>query len=155
MRRRKLRWAVAGLAALLLVAGAFVFWPRALPPSRITRENFHRIRVGMSRAEVEAILGPPEDYANGDTEQDGAATVQDYSQVATAEAFLYRPPCSWQGDWRDDRIHIHVALDLEGKVFLAWCGPLQPVDHGSLGNLRWRAERQWRKWFPETPEARP
>lgn len=32
-------------------------------PSVINRENFEKIQVGMSRAEVEAILGPPtQDY---------------------------------------------------------------------------------------------
>ena len=57
MRRRKL------IAAVGLVAvGAFVMWPRM---DRITRENFDRISKGMSRAEVEAILGPPGDYSGG------------------------------------------------------------------------------------------
>ena len=60
MRRRKLI-ALAGLA-VLVAAGAFVLWPR---PDRITRANYDRIRMGMSRAEVEAILGPPGDYTTG------------------------------------------------------------------------------------------
>jgi hypothetical protein len=59
MRRRKLRWVLAGLAVLLLAVGGFVLWPR---PNRVARENFDRIREGMTRAEVEAILGPPGDY---------------------------------------------------------------------------------------------
>jgi hypothetical protein len=33
----------------------------------ITRENFGRFQIGMSRAEVEAILGPPGDYRTGPT----------------------------------------------------------------------------------------
>jgi hypothetical protein len=58
MRRRKPLPVPAG-RAVLLAAGAFVLWPR---PERITRENFKRIREGMTQAEVEAILGPPGDY---------------------------------------------------------------------------------------------
>ncbi len=54
MRRRKLlRWAVAGLA--LAGFGVFLLWPR---PERVTRENFARIRKGLSETEVQAILGP-------------------------------------------------------------------------------------------------
>ena len=58
MLRRKLLVTLAvGLVALIGVA-ALVAWPRA---ERITPENFDRIKEGMSRAEVEAILGPPGD----------------------------------------------------------------------------------------------
>ena len=57
MRRRKLLivLVLAGLTVVVVMAGAVVLWPQ--PPSRITRENFDRIKEGMSRAEVEAILG--------------------------------------------------------------------------------------------------
>ena len=45
-----------------------MLWPR---PDRITRENYERIRVGMSSAEVEAILGgPPGDYRTVRTEDE-------------------------------------------------------------------------------------
>jgi hypothetical protein len=62
MRRKKLLAALAVLA-VVLAAGAFVLWP---PPERVTWENFERISVGMSRADVVAILdGPPGDYTTG------------------------------------------------------------------------------------------
>jgi hypothetical protein len=53
--------ALAGLA-VVIAAGVVVLWPRE---DRVTRGNFDRIRAGMSRAEVEAILGPPGDYTTG------------------------------------------------------------------------------------------
>jgi hypothetical protein len=56
MRRRKLRWAVAGLTVALLAAGAFLLWPR---PQMATSENFRRIPLHATRREVEAILGAP------------------------------------------------------------------------------------------------
>ena len=65
MRRRKLLVVLAGLA--VVAAGVVVLWPR---PDRITRENCDRIRPGMTRAEVEAILGPPDDYRTGRGESD-------------------------------------------------------------------------------------
>lgn len=146
MRRQRLRWAVGLIVVALVAAGALVLWPRS---SRVTRENFRLIRVGMSRAEVEAILGPPGDYANGDTKGCGTAGVRDHESVFTAEAYLLPQSSAWHGDWHDDRILIQVDINREGKVFSAFCQPLQTVDHGPLGNLRWRAKRQGRKWFPE------
>ena len=50
MRRRKLLVASGGLAVALIAAGVFAAWPQA--PDRITVENFHRVKAGMSRAEV-------------------------------------------------------------------------------------------------------
>jgi hypothetical protein len=63
MRRRKLLVTLAGLAVVVAVG---VFVPGPSPePSLVTRENFDRIKGGMSRADVEAILGPPGDYRTG------------------------------------------------------------------------------------------
>jgi hypothetical protein len=60
------KWASVALAVGLVLLGAFLglAWPR---PSRVTAANFERIKEGMSRAEVEAILGPPGDYTTGPT----------------------------------------------------------------------------------------
>jgi len=72
MRRRKLWW-VVGLAVLAAVV--FLLWPVPSPPApsppvpvqaaRITRENFDRITYEMTRADVEALLGPAGLYATG------------------------------------------------------------------------------------------
>jgi hypothetical protein len=66
LRRRQLLVALAVLAVLVAV-GLFVLWPRL---DRITDENFNRIQEGMSRAEVEAILGPPGDCRAAPTTYD-------------------------------------------------------------------------------------
>jgi outer membrane protein assembly factor BamE (lipoprotein component of BamABCDE complex) len=56
MRMRKLLVALAGLA-VVVAAGVVALWPQ---PLRATWENYDSIREGMTRAEVVAILGPPE-----------------------------------------------------------------------------------------------
>jgi len=61
MRKWKLRRVLAGLA-VLMAAATFLFWHGR---DRVTAENYERLRKGMTRAEVEAILGPPGDYASG------------------------------------------------------------------------------------------
>jgi hypothetical protein len=52
----------AGGLAVVVAVGVVVLWPRA---DRITKENLGRIRLGMSAAEVEVVLGPPGDYRSG------------------------------------------------------------------------------------------
>jgi hypothetical protein len=65
---RKTRWLLIGL--LLACIGGVVLVVVALlpPPPGITKENFDRIEVGMTRAEIEAILGGP---ANGRDPRNG------------------------------------------------------------------------------------
>ena len=61
--KRKLRWVGAAIATLALCAAAAWFlWPACRP---ITAETYERLRPGMTRAEVEAMLGSP-----GRTRQD-------------------------------------------------------------------------------------
>lgn len=55
MRKRKLLLTVV---LVLIAFVTFVAWPRTSPPSQITRENFDRINKEMTRADVEALLGP-------------------------------------------------------------------------------------------------
>jgi hypothetical protein len=143
MRKRKLIAAAVGLA-VLVAAGAFVLWPRT---DRITRENFDRIKEGMSRAEVEAILGPPGDYRTGPvvyftpTDRD----VMDEPSVP------FEDPDS--ALWLGDRAGGRVGFDEAGCVTI-WdasleCRSGERVSQGPVDNLLWRAERLWRKWFSE------
>jgi HAMP domain-containing protein len=151
MPTRKLFRIAVGLSLILLACAAFTAWTRSSGPPRRTTENARRIRAGMSRADVEAILGPPGDYSTGEThscEPDG-----DWQGEITVleSSALHDVRGAWSETREDDRIQIDVAGDPEGKVDLVWVRPLRPVDHGLLGNLLWRAKRQWRKWFPEKP----
>jgi hypothetical protein len=139
MLRWKVLVALAGLA--VLAAEAFVLWPRE---DRITEDNFQRIKDGMTRREVEAILGPPGDHASGPV------------------AFPVRgEPKTWEGRraggmvggsmfcWVDDSFFIGVGFDHDDNVRAVVSGPLIRKPQGPFDNLVWRAERQWRRWFPE------
>jgi hypothetical protein len=63
MRNRRLLWCL-GAGAFLLLAGFTVFVFVHVLPDRITPENCNRIKVGMTEAEVKAILGRPPDLDN-------------------------------------------------------------------------------------------
>jgi hypothetical protein len=142
MRRRKLIGAV-GLAVLIAV-GAFVAWPR---PQRITREKFDRIQDGMSRAEVEAILGPPGDYTTGPLEmRDRLGSVVRFDALGGAI------PATGGGvfaRWAEDSAYAYVIFDAAGRVIARDFGPVRRAEQGPLDSLLWRAKRLWRRWFRE------
>jgi hypothetical protein len=92
MRRRSLRWTLAGPTVALLAAGAFVLWPR---PDRITRENFGRIKEGMSRAEVEATPGMIRVSEPNSVSQPPGCVVRARALSRTAE----------RREKRNDRVH--------------------------------------------------
>src|SRR5947209_19173501 len=64
VRKWMLRWVLAGLALAMLIYGTATLWSR---PEPVTAENYARVHKGMTRAEVEANLGPPGNYETGRT----------------------------------------------------------------------------------------
>jgi hypothetical protein len=84
MRRRKLLVALAGPAVVVAV-GAVVLWP-APTLVRVTKEHVDLICVSdsdddedaMTRAGVEAILGPPGDYTTRPTTIGSFSDVVDF-----------------------------------------------------------------------------
>lgn len=58
--QRRWKWATLFLAAVVLILGVW-FFPRGLPKERkLNVENFPKVTVGMTLAEVEELLGGPE-----------------------------------------------------------------------------------------------
>jgi hypothetical protein len=137
MRKRTLLVAMAGLAVVVTV-GAVVLWPRA---DRVTRANYERIQIGMTRADVEAILGPPGDYTTG--------PLTDPNGIELLLSLL--PPASgvespW---WAADYGTVGVWFDEGGRVVMKNYEPYSKAPQGVGANLLWRAKRQWHRWFPE------
>jgi hypothetical protein len=155
MRRCKLLVVLAALA-VVIAAGAVVLWPR--PASRITRENFDRIREGMSRAEVEAFLGPPGDYRTGHGETGfGESEVTGWNEdppFRLDDALTWsrfpdqspKDPSRW-ANWLSDSFVILIVIDESGQVILKHIGPRRRTQ-SPLDDLLWRAKRQWHRWFP-------
>jgi hypothetical protein len=132
MRRRK-QLTAAGLAVLVAVA-AFVLWPR---PDRVTRENFDRVKGGMTRAEVKAILGPPGDYATGPTIENPFGPGEHSGDLTLPSDLM----------WKTDSMIVRLCFDDAGQVAgLAW-NTLHRDEQSPLENLRWRARRLWQRWF--------
>jgi hypothetical protein len=155
MRRHRLRWvlALAGLAVLVVVGVIFVLWPQ---PERITRQNFDRIREGMTRADVEAILGPPGDHRTrlGETNLLGQNWLPDSDEydpgVATWRAARGN---AIEGHisgavWIGDTLDVRVFVDDTGRVFDASADERRTTKH-ALDSLFWRVRHQWRRWLTE------
>jgi hypothetical protein len=157
MRRRKLLVVLAGLAVVVAV-GTVVLWPR---PDRVTRENYDRIRTGMGRAEVEAILGQPGDYRRGLGET--GSTTTDY-MIWTPDPgtdIAPIPLLNWSkfpgqspessllwANWMSDSFLVGIGIDDSGNV-VNKIGEPRRTTQGPLDNLLWRVKRQWHRWFPE------
>jgi hypothetical protein len=134
MRRRKLLGALVVLA-VLVAAGIFVIWPR---PDQITRANLDRIKKGMRRAEVEAILGgPPGDYRNG--------PIIHHIEASYAAHVHTDGSLTWEGDdgfgW--------ISFDSSGSVMDCRFHASTRKHQTLLENVLWRAKRQWHRWLPE------
>ncbi len=64
-RSRRTLLIILPAAALALAVAGWLFRPQP-PETTITRANVQKVKKGMSRAEVEALLGgPPRDEADG------------------------------------------------------------------------------------------
>ncbi len=133
---RKARRVVVGLALAALVA---VLWPRS---ASYTGQGISRLALGMSRTEVYAILGPPGDY------RAGLST----DELPTIDPKWVRGMPPWPGEpvflWEFDLATVVMSFHKDGTVKTLLCHSPEPVEGSALAKLRWRAERQWRRWFP-------
>src|SRR5262245_7622053 len=108
MRRPRVRFTVRRL--MLAVALVAALLPAVMPPRRDGRlqvENFPRVRLGMSRRTVEALLGgPPGDYGVHRDHLAGLAGLT----LMTAEGYE-GPPASVEELWSDDRNRFEIYFD--------------------------------------------
>jgi hypothetical protein len=133
---------VLGALAVLAIVGicVFVLRPRA---SRVTPENFKSIHEGMSRAEVEKILGPPGDYRTGPVASPGGEPL-DLSQLSATvavEGVLVE-------NWVSDELWGQVNIEIENDTVILVSDPVPLVrkQQSPLDFLRWHAKRLWRDW---------
>jgi hypothetical protein len=144
------RWKLFGAIAALVLVGVGIF---CLTPGRvdITYRNSEQIRRGMSRAEIQAIIGcPPGDYSTGPTTPVPQGLFLD--RAADEEPFFVTHPLratDLTERWQDDGARLTVSFDQSGHALEAHYECLGGIKLRPLDNLLWRAKRQWRRWFPD------
>jgi hypothetical protein len=123
-RRRLLLLGVAALALLGLAALLFaLFVPR--PGAGITRENFERIRTGMTEREVEGILGARSgDYSGGRAYIPASPLSRDTQS-------LHRPLGDGEGDtvlrwWAGEEVAVYVWFDWRAQAMDKMFRPVPP-----------------------------
>jgi hypothetical protein len=119
MSRR--RFFLSGVAAAALVGAVWWFWPRTL----ITAENFARLAPGMTRAEVEGILGGPAgDYSSrADDVCNRVSTVNPRPGVVT----------HW---WGGNEVIILVDIGPDDRVAATDMLALPPLHSGAIAAVR-------------------
>jgi hypothetical protein len=110
MQRGK-RKLIAALAAGLVLAGAaaFALWPR---PVRATPENFRQISLGMSRAQVQTVLGPPGEYLTGPVDFVRKGTRDVWAEDHWTDERLKKSD-SWKGHhdmWTNDSAYTSIFM---------------------------------------------
>jgi hypothetical protein len=119
-RRRFLLCALVAVVAAL--AGVWLLWPR----TALTRENAERIEMGMTLAQVEAIMGgPARDETTGRVVLDQSGDPDDVQQRAAIYEHLLveslrnhaagvRFPQALE--WHSNQVSILVLFDRDGCV---------------------------------------
>lgn len=141
MSRRR-RIAFLTVVVIALCGFAFAFRPSE---SRVTRENFDRIRKGMSRAEVEAILGTPGDYRTGPMQYDPMTMLMDGSEYWRSELMAIS---EWQGDEGTILVAFERSTGSPGGALLAEWGEVTEPQANPIRRILWRVERLWKKQVP-------
>lgn len=104
MGKRRKRWIWIGVAVFTVVLG-FWLWSKPFGP-RLLVENYPKVQMGMSQAEVEELLGGPPGnygrYAGGST-------------MMTEEGYM-SPPGSVERIWCDDNNRFEIYFDAQNQV---------------------------------------
>ena len=145
MRGRRLRWALAGLAVVIAVLTSAL-----LPqPNRVTAANICRIHKGMTRNEVEAILGSPGDYSTGPIVYEMPALGGGIDWVESEDAFdglkHFQIDARWAGD--EGTIAVNYEFNQPPTVCIVDAAIHKRKPQRLLDNFVWRAKRQWHRWL--------
>ena len=125
------------LFVALLAIGWFA-WSRSTSP--ISRNNLDRIRIGMTRAEVEHLLGG---HA-GDYPDEGSMTWHDHSNDAIVwpagkEQDARRLPVVHVHRWVAEVFAISVSFDEADRVVLAYgCYPVRKPWYDDFERWPWK-----------------
>jgi hypothetical protein len=149
MRRRRLLVVLAGLA-VAVAAGTVVLWPsRPNVAFRMNQENLRRAqKLSMTRSEVYGLFGPPADYSTGPVTM---ASVLGFGPPRYPVWYSSALSVATQDEaiWLTDTGIGSVFFDSDDRVCVVTYSACDRDSEGALGNLLWRAQREWHRWFPE------
>jgi hypothetical protein len=143
------RFLISLLAVALVLLGTLLglLLPSSCP---VTRAAFERIKPGMTRAEVEGILGGPAgDYSTRPVTflfvvEGGGGSMVVGSPSVTRPVYADETIEEWLGN--EGVVFTHFLAD--GRVYELWFVERTSTSIGLIDLLRWRLERLKNRWFP-------
>jgi hypothetical protein len=137
-RRRFLFLSLAAVVVVLAVA--WLLWPR----TAITRENAAKIQVGMTLAEVRAILGgKPRDESNGRLDLEESEDLPDLLRHARVRQWIdcatqadFDPDGGARGKWQSNEVVVYIWWDAAGTVQDCSVFPLRRTPESPLAMVR-------------------
>jgi hypothetical protein len=123
MRSRRIKRLIGLAAVVVFFAGTLVWW-LAISGPRITPAAYSQIRLGMTRGDIEAIIGaPPGDYCERDTRRPNGRVVL-FSRTDTDPPLLERwtggihliPDKEHRAVWTANTCEIDIEYDADFRV---------------------------------------
>jgi hypothetical protein len=133
MMRHK-RYLLVALAALAVAGTVAVPGPRP----RFTLADYERVRLGMTKGELEAVLGKSGDYTTG------PKVFFHYGYRSEGELPDTEGP-QWAEHWEADQGTVMVQFDAASRCRIKTFIPTTRQEQGTLENVQWRLERAWKR----------
>jgi hypothetical protein len=135
MKRKRLLVVLFALVALAVAGTVAVLWPRP----RVTKESYERIKLGMTRGEVEAVLGgPPGDYTNGPTRAGRLEPEEEIAHDVSWPGGSYEPWGEW---WEGDTADVMVRFSPSGLAVWKRCRQREREEQTTSEKILWRLRR--------------
>jgi hypothetical protein len=142
MKRKRLLVVLFALVALAVAGAVTVLWPWP----RVTKESYERIKLGMTRGEVEAILGvPPGDYTGGPTR---SSRLKSEMEIAHDLSWSGGSPETWGEWWKGDAADVMVRFSPSGLAVWKMYRQREREEQTTSENIQWRLRRLVLRWFP-------
>jgi hypothetical protein len=128
------RLAITAIVAVTVFFGLTLWQVFYLPGNpRINGDNLHRVHLGMTRAEVEAILGPPGDYSTGPIDV-GWYPRPTHRGVSPSGNQLF---------WLVDDNDMRAEFNADGKLIRIGLASAVLINSRPFDWLKWRLARGW------------
>jgi hypothetical protein len=134
MRSRRLLIAAA-LVVLAAGGAALISWR---PETAISRANYERLKLGVGREEVQAVLGPPRNESTGPL----VANLWPRGPIDVREACLTEWACDVSlthdlpEEWVSDNVIIRLTFDSAGRVVAKSAIEVRRKAEGPLDRVR-------------------
>jgi hypothetical protein len=154
--KKAVRRILVALAVVIAAAVIILWFVTDDPSAELIRENFDRIRLGMSLEEITRLLGPPGDYRTVTNTQNDSSNFERRDRV---RAFSWAH--DWSGNWskirishnptqvvwRSDNADVSIGINDSGQAQEGVYVPMRIPNDTNWDKFVRKVKRQWQRWF--------